>query len=397
MAHPVSVWLTLRAQTSHIGDIRMTAIGRRALLMGGGALLMSAGPLTSAPFDWQSMTPSEAGFVPDLDARLDKLIAENRAWGLHGVFVTRAGKIVLERYFAGEDEAWGASLGRVAFGPDTLHDLRSVTKSVLGLLYGIALDLGKVPAPDQPLIAQFPDYADVATDARLKRLTVAHALTMTLGFDWNEDIPYQDPNNSEIQMESSPDRLRYVFSRPFISDPGARWIYGAAGTELIGNLLVKGVGQSLPDFARTRLFDPIGVGPTEWSKGFNGQPAPASGLRMTPRDLARVGQLVLNRGQWDGRQIVSSEWLAKAFQPYVPCDEQRQYGYFWYSGNFQYGHPPNRPITHWIGGFGYGGQRLFAMPDLDIVVAITCGNYADERQWMPPIRVVRDVVLAGLK
>ena len=118
---------------------------------------------------------------------------------------------------------------------------------------------------------------------------------------------------------------------------------------------------------------------------------------MTPRDLARIGQLILNRGQWDGRQIVSTDWLAKSFQPYVPCDEQRRYGYFWYSGDLQYGNPPNRPITHWIGGFGYGGQRLFVMPDLGVVVAITCGNYADEKQWMPPIRVIRDVVLAGLR
>ncbi|MBR0700501.1 serine hydrolase [Bradyrhizobium diazoefficiens] len=375
----------------------MSTINRRAALLGGGALLTTASPLLSAPFQWQSTTPPDAGFAADLDERLDRLIADKRAWGLHGVVVTREGKLVLERYFAGEDEAWGAPLGHVAFGPDTLHDLRSVTKSILGLLYGIALDLGKVPAPDQKLIAQFPDYADASTDPRLQRLTVAHALTMTLGFDWNEDIPYQDPNNSEIRMERAPDRLRYIFSRPFISDPGTRWIYGAAGTELIGQLLVKSVGQSLPDFARAHLFDPLGIGPTEWTKGFNGKPAPASGLRMTPRDLARIGQLILNRGQWDGRQIVSADWLAKSFQPYVPCDEQRRYGYFWYSGDLQYGQPPNRPITHWIGGFGYGGQRLFAMPDLGVVVAITCGNYADKTQWMPPIRVIRDVVLAGLK
>ncbi|MBR1173355.1 serine hydrolase [Bradyrhizobium sp. KB893862 SZCCT0404] len=358
---------------------------------------MTTSPLASAPFAWQSIAPLDAGFAPDLDERLDKLIAEKRAWGLHGVVVTRMGKLVLERYFTGEDEVWGAPRGRVAFGPDTLHDLRSVTKSILGLLYGIALDLGKVPAPDQKLVAQFSDYADAATDPRLQRLTVAHALTMTLGLDWNEDIPYQDPNNSEIRMEKAPDRLRYIFSRPFISDPGVRWIYGAAGTELIGQLLVKGVGQSLPDFARANLFDPLGIGPTEWTKGFNGQPAPASGLRMAPRDLARIGQLILNGGQWDGRQIVSADWLTKSFQPYVPCDEQRRYGYFWYSGDLQYGERPNRPITHWVGGFGYGGQRLFAMPDLGIVVAIASGNYADEKQWMPPIRVIREIVLAGLK
>jgi len=80
----------------------------------------------------------------------------------------------------------------------------------------------------------------------------------------------------------------------------------------------------------------------------------------------------------------------------MPCDEQRHYGYFWYSGDFVYGHPPHRPIAHWIGGFGYGGQRLFVLPSLDTVVVATCGDYADEKQWLPPIRVVREVVLASV-
>ena len=231
---------------------------------------------------------------------------------------------------------------------------------------------------------------------RHKLLTVAHALTMTLGFDWNEDIPYQDPANSEVQMELAADRYRYIFSRPFMSDPGTRWIYGAAGTTLIGKLITKGTGQSLPDFARANLFDPLGIGRTVWTNGLNGEPAPSSGLRMTPRDLARIGQLILNRGEWEGRRVVPAAWLDASFRPYVPCDEQRRYGYFWYSGDFQYGNPPNRPIAHWVGGFGYGGQRLFVMPGLDLAIAITCGNYADEKQWMPPIRVVRDVVLASL-
>jgi CubicO group peptidase (beta-lactamase class C family) len=144
------------------------------------------------------------------------------------------------------------------------------------------------------------------------------------------------------------------------------------------------------------VLDPLGIGPTEWNKGFNGEPAPSSGLCMTPRDLARIGQLILNRGRWDGRQVVAAEWLDQSFRPYVACDEQRRYGYFWYSGDFQYGNPPNRPIAHWVGAFGYGGQRLFVLPEFDIVVAITAGNYADERQWIPPIRVIREVVLPSL-
>jgi CubicO group peptidase (beta-lactamase class C family) len=373
-------------------------LARRHLIAGSTAALLAGAirPLAAAPFEWRKVAPADLGLSSDIDARLEKLVAEKRAWGLHGVIVARKGALVLERYFEGEDEAWGDPLGRVAFAPDTLHDLRSVTKSVLGLLYGIARAQGKVPPPEQPLLDALPEYAELATDPRHRKLTVAHALTMTLGFDWNEDIPYQDPANSEIQMEMAPDRFRYIFTRPFIADPGTRWIYGAAGTTLIGKLITKGTGLPLPDFARANLFDPLGIGPTVWTNGLNGEPAPASGLRMTPRDLARIGQLILNRGQWEEKRVIPAAWLDASFVPYVACDEQRRYGYFWYSGDLQYGNPPNRPIAHWVGAFGYGGQRLFVLPELALVIAITCGNYADEKQWMPPIRVVREVVLASV-
>ena len=373
-------------------------IARRQIIIGAAASIGTAilYPRRAAAFEWRAVPPAEAGFASDIESRLDKIIAEKRVWGLHGIVVARSGKIALERYFEGPDEEWGRSIGRVAFGPETLHDLRSVTKSVLGLLYGLALAQGKVPAPERPLLEAFPEYADLATDPRHKRLTVAHALTMTLGFEWNENIPYQDPNNSEILMEKAPDRYHYILSRPFMAEPGTRWIYGAAATTLIGRLIVKGTGQSLPDFARENLFDPVGIGPTGWSKGFNGEPVPSSGLRMTPRDLPRIGQLILNGGKWEGRQVVPADWLERSSKPYVAVDESRRYGYFWYVGELQYGSPPNRPIAHWIGAFGYGGQCLFVMPELDLVIAITAGNYADANQRMPPIRVIREVVLASV-
>jgi CubicO group peptidase (beta-lactamase class C family) len=373
-------------------------IGRRQFVSGSAAVIAAGSirPLAAAS-DWRKISPADAGFAPDLEARLDKLMTSGRAWKQHGIVIVRKGALVLERYDAGDDEVWGTALGRVAFGPQTLHDLRSVTKSILGLLYGIALAQGKVPAPERPLLEALPEYADLATDPRHKRLTVAHALTMTLGFEWNEDVPYEDPANSEVQMEKAPDRYRFIFSRPFVADPGTRWIYGAAATELIGRLITKGTGQSLPAFARAALFDPLGIGETVWTNGFNGKPAPASGLRMTPRDLARIGQLILNRGQWDETRAVPAAWLDASFAPHVSADEFRRYGYFWYSGDFQYGNPPNRPIAHWIGAFGYGGQRLFVLPELDIAVAITAGNYTDRDQWIPPIRVIREVVLPSIR
>ena len=362
-----------------------------------------ASPL--APFEWQKAAPSDAGFAPDLEARLDKLIAEKRVWELHGVIVARGRRIVLERYFEAEDQVWGKPLGRVKFAPETLHDVRSVTKSIVALIYGIALAEKKVPAPGEPLFAQFPEYADVfAADERRKRFTIRHALTMTLGTEWSEDAPYDSPANNEIAMEMAQDRYRYILERPIVGPPGKRFTYNGGATALLGRIIAKGTGKSLPDYARAALFDPMGLGQTEWvsSKdtwigGGDGEPAAASGLRMTPRDLARIGQLVIDNGAVDGRQVVPADWLAECLSPRVSVDELRRYGYQWYVGDMEFMAGSTARLEGWVGCFGNGGQRLFVFPDLDLVVVVTAGNYSKPEQWRPPIRVVREAVLPSIR
>ena len=152
---------------------------------------------TACAWEWQSISPSDAGFVPDIEARLDRLLADKRAWGLHGVIVARADRLVLERYFEGEDNARGWPLGKVAFDRDTLHDLRAVSKSIVGLLYGIALQQGKVPPPEAPLLASFPEYSDRSPLDDPPRPDDA------LGTDWDEiSTPCANPANSETAMDT---------------------------------------------------------------------------------------------------------------------------------------------------------------------------------------------------
>lgn len=370
---------------------------------------MTQGKLAAA-FDWQQVAPADADFLPDIEGRLDKLIADKRVWGLHGVLVMRGRRIVIERYLEGEDSNWGLPLGTVRFGPDTLHNLYSVTKSVVALVYGIALAGGKVPPPDAPLYAQFPEYADLlASDERRKQQTIAHALSMSLGAEWNEiGLAYDDPSNDEIGMEMAKDRYRFVLERPVIGPPGNRWHYSGGATALLGRLIAKGTGRSLPDYARASLFDPAGLGQTEWvtSKETwvarqtghgDGEPIAASGLRMTPRDLARIGQLVLDNGKVDGRQVVSAEWLAECFTPRVSVNELQRYGYQWYLGDMEFRAGEKVRLEHWVGCVGNGGQRLYVFPDLDLVIVVTAGNYSAPEQWLPPIRVVREVVLPSIR
>jgi CubicO group peptidase (beta-lactamase class C family) len=386
-------------------------LARRQIVVGAAAAVGSAmiRPLAAAPFEWLKTLPSKAGFTSDIEARLDQLIADKRAWGLHGVLVVRGRHIVLERYFEGEDNNWGQPLGLVQFGPDTLQNLYSVTKSVVALVYGIALAEGKVPPPSASLYAQFPEYQDlVATDERRKQQTIAHALSMSLGARWNEiGLAYDSPDNDEIGMEMAKDRYRFVLERPVTGAPGKRWQYSGGATALLGRLIAKGTGRSLPDYARSALFDPIGLGRTEWvtskdtwvfrqSGAGDGEPIAASGLRMTPRDLARVGQLVLDNGIAAGRQVVPAEWLAECFVPRVSVNELRRYGYQWYLGDMEFLAAGTVRLEHWVGCAGNGGQRLYVMPDLDLVIVVTAGNYSEPEQWLPPIRVVREAVLPSL-
>jgi CubicO group peptidase (beta-lactamase class C family) len=373
---------------------------RRQILLGAGGGLM-AGCLRARAAgspDWISISPTEAGFSADLEARLEQAIADGRVWGLHGVVIARGGRLVLERYFEGNDDIRGRGpVGRVAFGPETPHDLRSVTKCIVGLLYGIALADGKVPHPETPLYSVFPDYADIGATGGRDKLTIAHALTMTLGTDWPErGIPYSDPSNSEVAMDAAADRYRFILERPIVAEPGTKWNYNGGATALLGRLIAKGSGKSLPDYARSALFAPLELDATQWCTGRDGEPVAASGLSMLPRDLARIGQLVLQRGAWLGRQVVPSAWLQASFRPAVTINDYRRYGYHWYLGKLSSDTPSALRPQLWIGGIGYGDQRLFVFPDLQLVVVVTAGNYDRTDQGIGPTNLIRQVILPSI-
>jgi CubicO group peptidase (beta-lactamase class C family) len=351
---------------------------------------------TTAETAFESATPESVGFAAELPKRFEALLASGRLQNLHGIVALRKGRIVFERYFTGTDEVWGRPIGTVEFKADTLHDMRSVTKSIASLLYGVALGQGLVPDPDQSLLVQFPEYPDLARDANKARLTIAHALTMTLALAWSDDIPWQSIP-TEVAMERAPDRYRFILERPMLGAPGEAWIYCGGATALLGRLIERSAGIDLPTFAKTSLFDPLGIRLTEWSRGCDGVPSAASGLRLTPRDLACIGQMIVEGGKCDGRTIVPAEWLDASFRPAAVADDAAHFGYHWYLGEFAV---PGRIGTYgakWIGAFGLGGQRLFIFPDLEFVLAVTAGNYTTPDQWKLPMAVLKGVFLMSLE
>lgn len=340
--------------------------------------------------------PAVAGNAPRLAERFDRLHASGALEGVHGVIIRQRGRTLLERYMPGEDEAWGQPLGRVAFSPDTFHDMRSVTKSIVAMLYGIALSQGRVAPPEAPLLAQFPEYPDLAADPRRARWTIDHALTMTLGTEWNENVPYTSTANSELAMEHAPDRLRFVLDRPLVAESGARWIYSGGATALLGALIARGTGQDLTHFARTVLFDPLGIGATEWARGRDGAPSAASGLRMRPRDLAAIGDMLLAGGITGSTRIVAADWITRCLTCTVAMPDGGCFGRQWYAGRTGVGGDAAVRPFDWHLANGNGGQRLMLLPALQALLVVTAGNYNQPGQGRPSAAILREVLLPAL-
>lgn len=339
---------------------------------------------------------AKQGFSSSLERKLEAGIESGLLTGLHAVAVSRNGQTVLEAYYPGEDQNWGKPLGKVAFDRGTLHDLRSVTKSIVGILYGIVLDRGIVPAVDASLYAQFPEYPDLAKGEDRADITVGHALSMTVGLEWDEfSKPYTDPLNSEIAMENAPDRFRFVLEQPIAHPPGEHWTYSGGCVALIGAIIERGTGKTLPEFAREALFAPLGIKAFEWNTGSDGVASAASGLRLSTPDLLKIGEMLLNGGKYGDTQIVASDWLAESWKPRIPTGDGWHYGRLWFLDEAAV--PALDGPKAWVGGVGNGGQRLWLMPEAGIACVIYSGNYNQWDSWMTPMRVWSEIILANLE
>jgi len=252
------------------------------------------------------------------------------------------------------------------------------------------------PPLDAPLLEQFPQLTDLPDLEQRRRWTIRHAISMTLGLEWNEEISYDDPRNGQTAMDRAADPYRYVLGLPIVAVAGARWIYCGGATALIGKILENGTQQKLPDYARAVLFDPLGIGPAVWRIGPNGERNFASGIGMRPRDLARIGQMLLARGKAGERQIVPADWLEESFKPQVTIRDRREYGCHWYLGEMVFNSADGPRQERWFAAFGNGGQRLYVFPRLDLQVVITAGNYNRRDQGVPPNRVLTERILPSL-
>jgi CubicO group peptidase (beta-lactamase class C family) len=347
---------------------------------------------------WEVAEPETAGF----DSKALKMVVRNAELPgrrLHAVLVERHGRLVAERYLAGSDRPIARLYGiglpftpDTVFGPDVLHDARSISKSVLSLLLGTFPREWRSMHLDGPAATFFPDLK-LAQDDKRRTITVRNLLTMSSGLDWNENaVP-----NDETRLFWKADIAGYVLGRPLLAMPGTRFLYNSGGAALLAQILVETGGEPLTDQVRERLFEPMGITTWEWTRDIYGRPLAFTGLRLLPRDMLKLGHLVLRGGMWHGRQIVSRDWVEASLGNAIGTghkippgtDGELTYGYFWWSGFVSVGSTSFR----WAAAFGNGGQRIYVVPALDISVVITAGSYGSDAV-IPEVQALFQRILA---
>lgn len=324
-------------------------------------------------------SPATVGIDSSFLDSMTRAIVSNEYPNIHSVLIVKEGKLVYENYFPGLDEILGLSLGRINHGRDSLHDIRSVTKSFTGACIGLAISQGKIKSDEQSVWDFFPEYASLKNRDNAG-LTLKHLLTMTAGFEWDESVPYTSPKNSEIAMDQSDDPLKFVLSRKVVSKPGSTFNYSGGATELQAAIIQKATGFNVEEFAKQYLFAPLHIDRYYWIKVDSTNPrknvpAAASGLRLRSRDLVKFGLLYMNDGKVDDKQILSADWVENSHRTQILYKDSTQgYGYqFWTS--------INKIGTHTVRStyaLGNGDQRIFFDRTNKLLVVMTAGNY---NQW----------------
>jgi CubicO group peptidase (beta-lactamase class C family) len=289
-------------------------------------------------------------------AKLDQMAREidEKKIPIKSVLVIRHGFIVAEK-------------NQFPATKNTTYELYSCTKSFTSTLVGIMVDQGLLKL-EQPVLSFFPDKTFENVDERKKAMTVENLLTMTSGLEWNEgDRVYQE-------MYTSADWVKYVLDKPMAAQPGTQFVYNSGSSHVLSAIVGQAAGMPTLEFARKYLFEPLGIkNPTwTWNADSQGNPIGGWGLQLSTRDMAKLGYLFLHEGQWDGRQIVSAEWVKNATTDRMPNKAVGEdgYGFQWWT----------------IGDKGYAaqgryGQIIYVHPELDLVVVMTAQLDNSAPEW----------------
>lgn len=319
---------------------------------------------------------------------------------IDSIAVARRGVLVLSETVR---TITGTADERVGNADPAMHAQNSVSKSFAAALTGIAIDQGVFENTEVPYLSLFP-YPDYENrDDRKDNITLQHVLTMTLGLDWNEwEPPYSDPDNQMFtHYATHVDVSKGLLDLPMAFDPGTRFAYNTIASVSLGQAIENNAPLSLIDYGSAFFLAPLGITRIEVERTPSGLPDLGRGLFLTTRDMLKLGQLYLDNGEWQGRQVVSSDWVSRSTTVNVELEwaepdgmvwQMEGYGYHWWLGTFTVDGRRYDSYAAW----GFGEQWLMVIPELELVVAVNAhGRNGTAEESNEILSLIRDYVLVS--
>ena len=336
--------------------------------------------------------PGKATTPQDAIGAIDREIRAGTYGNVDALYVIREGRVIADHRYARDyreisrgrtgpigcgfgctDPAWNHQFNY--FHPDwhpyyqgrPVHSLQSVTKSIAATIIGVALHRGEIQNLQVPFLTFFKDRDLSKVDPRLHRATLEDVLTMRTGIEWHEQDRPLDATNTTVQLEAAKDWIQFTLAQPMDADPGTKWAYNSGGSMLLSGILRSATGRFIDDYANDHLFGPLGIRDVYWKRTPTGHPDTEGGLYLSAPDLAKIGQLYLADGLWDGKRLLPAGFAQRATSRHVSgVSGVFDYGYQWWI--------TRRGEADVWAGRGFGGQLLIVLPSRRTVAVVHAWN-----------------------
>ena len=319
---------------------------------------------------WKIGSLSESEIDSLLLQKMVEDISNGNFGKIHSVLISRNGKLVFEKYFDG-------------FFTNDLNSLQSCTKSIGSLLIGLAINKGYIKSVDEKILDFFPAYK-VDVEKEWDDVELRHLLTMSVGLDWKRDV-------LDRVYGISDDAIETTFEQIFSHKPGQLFEYRSPQTDLLSGIIIKSSEMSVQDFAKEYLFDPLQITSFNWPNfKKNNYPLMSGSLALRSRDMLKIGQLVLDEGQWNNKQIVSKKWIEESTSFKIKTDQTLNYGYLWWLGESKV-----KPGLKGVIAIGIGGQHIAIVPEMNLVVVTTANNMSKDPDFL--LTMIDDYIIKGVK
>ena len=335
--------------------------------------------------------------VSPIRAMMDYINSVNQH-RIHNILILKNNKLVFEEYFSGYKLDYNVpNLDGILIDYNRTfdHPMMSVSKSVTSVIFGIAVKDGYITNLDKKIIDYFPEYADILIGEKAN-ITIHHLLSMTCGITLDESTySYADLRNELRQVMTMDDPIRYILSRPLLSTPGTHFYYSSGTGIVLSAIIEKVTGMRFLDYANSKLFDPLRSEGGVWTAIHNGLTFASGGLYFKARELTKIGLLFLNDGQFEGNEIITPDWIRLSQQEYIGTNNaffpNSSYGYQWWNTHYTV----NGVLYKCFFAAGWGGQYMFIIPGLDMIIEINSGDYYGT-SMVSPFDLVNNYILKAI-